>query len=549
MKILSALFILISLSSQAGLPPTTLSGQSESTKPVTFNFKTPYDQSTPITGGGLIETGSENMLVNGNFEAPTLNGWTCTTGTCTVESTIFSSGKQSAKIVPTANIFDFSQQVNTPANIQKQGVMGIIYNFPATCTTASIQTIIDGTAQTTVPTASLILDGAFHSIEVPTFFGATSAKLRAFSTATCTGNIYLDKAYVSQGIGFQSLQLDNVYSAQVSSAGVISGENKDWINGNCTLGGVNNAEKTCTFVTGIFTVAPNCVTVQSTTDDLTPTLATTSTTVTLRTANAGTGAAGANSFICQKAGVDYLSSSSNIYAISTTSILALATDFSWQVSNTGVVSGENLDVVNANCTNANPSVCTFNSSIFTVAPNCTVTSANTANNLAITTPVTSTSTTVTIQQNSSLVATQEAFSVHCQKSGVDYTNAIHPFIVGSFAGYTNVPGYTGLIDTFSVSYGTTNATTVCSASPCSYLDQIGAAVSSITRASTGVYSLNTSRTYTKLKCQTGIGGTMSNSVLVSAINCLNCSTAAFNSLNTSFAAADSFGTLSCQGTY
>jgi len=50
-------------------------------------------------------------------------------------------------------------------------------------------------------------------------------------------------------------QTANEFVANVSSTGVVSGENFDWINGNCT----STSPYTCTFNTGIFSAAPNCI--------------------------------------------------------------------------------------------------------------------------------------------------------------------------------------------------------------------------------------------------------------------------------------------------
>jgi hypothetical protein len=48
------------------------------------------------------------------------------------------------------------------------------------------------------------------------------------------------------------------YSAKVSSAGVVSDEGTDWLNGNCSV--ANTSEFTCSFNSGIFsTSGPNCV--------------------------------------------------------------------------------------------------------------------------------------------------------------------------------------------------------------------------------------------------------------------------------------------------
>ena len=122
----------------------------------------------------------------------------------------------------------------------------------------------------------------------------------------------------------------------------------------------------------------------------------------------------------------------------------------------------------------------------------------------------------------------------------------------AIAGYGSAPGVAGSanqsIDTFTASYGTTAATTVCSASPCSYLDQIGTAVTSVTRSGTGVYSLNTVRTYAKLKCSSNSVG--SAYTVNSSINCSSCNAVTFATvLSTTGANTDTYGTLYCQGNY
>lgn len=701
MKLIKALIITWSLTAQAGLPPTTLSGQSSATKPTTFGTQVPYNQATSLGGiNSLIESGNENMLLNPNFEAPTLSGWTCTTGTCTVESTVFSSGKQSAKIVPAANIFDFSQQINTPANIQKQGVMGIVYNFPATCTTASVQTIVDGTAQTTVPTTSLILDGAFHSIEIPTTFGATSAKIRAFSTASCTGNIYLDASRISQGIGYQNLMLDNTYSNKITTGGTVYDENKDFINGNCT----NSSPSVCTFNTGIFTVAPNCqVNELENASHMCSIWATTSSSVSVKCYNDGgtdNTTVVAKILKCQKSGNDYLASSANVYAsqnantdwapytpvytnlgsvatveafhtrvggnmyikgratlgvtvgasasiglpLSNTvssvfetstamvggslvnnsnigNYTALATGgdnaisfgnvstpaglskavgtnigstgqvISWFIgpipitgwSNSNVIVGsfdkiekctgatECVDVFSAQvtttsgavtnsnvlpnwitCTAANPTVCTFTAGIFTVVPNCGITSNHNSTFILPTiNSINSTSVTITsTNSNTGANVASVPLNLSCQKSGVDSKPKTAK--VASSIGVPTVPGITTeAIDTFSFNYGGATINTICSASPCAFLDQIGNAVSSVTRSALAAYTLNTVKTYTKLKCNIVANGSGGQPALAyNALSCSSCNAIPFTGLlTTSGAQIDTYGTVMCQGSY
>lgn len=86
----------------AGLPPTTFSGGlSTSTKKTTFNFQAPFSQATQIQGvTSRIETGSENILPNPNFEAKVLN-WITFLGTGTVQNTTSSpiAEKQSMEII------------------------------------------------------------------------------------------------------------------------------------------------------------------------------------------------------------------------------------------------------------------------------------------------------------------------------------------------------------------------------------------------------------------------------------------------------------------
>lgn len=102
-------------------------------------------------------------------------------------------------------------------------------------------------------------------------------------------------------------------------------------------------------------------------------------------------------------------------------------------------------------------------------------------------------------------------------------------------------------ETFSVSYGTTSASTSCSASPCSYLDQIGNSVTSVTRSGTGQYAINTSKTYSKLKCS-WVGSGSVGIVIGSNIQCSNCNSLAFDTVRrTDGASDDSRGTLLCHG--
>lgn len=105
-----------------------------------------------------------------------------------------------------------------------------------------------------------------------------------------------------------TLECTDVFSAKVSSSGVVTDENTNWINGNCSSGGTGF--KVCSFNTGVFTVTPNCQMVSgvtSTTNFLTRINASSSSSVTFLTMNAsGTPVDGPFEIMCQKQGVDYI---------------------------------------------------------------------------------------------------------------------------------------------------------------------------------------------------------------------------------------------------
>jgi hypothetical protein len=101
--------LLISSVAFAGLPPTSLSGgNSNSTAKTTFFTQVPFNQATQVSGvTGRIETGSENILPNPNFEASSLD-WGTYLGTGTVGLATSSTTnkaiaeKQSMEVVDTS---------------------------------------------------------------------------------------------------------------------------------------------------------------------------------------------------------------------------------------------------------------------------------------------------------------------------------------------------------------------------------------------------------------------------------------------------------------
>ena len=105
-----------------------------------------------------------------------------------------------------------------------------------------------------------------------------------------------------------TLECTDTFSAKISSAGVVSGKNVDWLDGNCsnpTTGTYN-----CTIKTGIFTVIPNCTAtaeggVGSPNTAILNITSVTALSAFLRNTSNGVQSSVWN-LICQKQGVDYV---------------------------------------------------------------------------------------------------------------------------------------------------------------------------------------------------------------------------------------------------
>lgn len=97
-------------------------------------------------------------------------------------------------------------------------------------------------------------------------------------------------AHATYDPSLQNLQLDMMYSANVvSTTGAVTLENKDFISGNCSAANPT----VCTFTSGIFTVAPNCVAAQTNAGGstiLANIASVSSSSVSVRTINSSTGA-------------------------------------------------------------------------------------------------------------------------------------------------------------------------------------------------------------------------------------------------------------------
>lgn len=182
-----------------------------------------------------------------------------------------------------------------------------------------------------------------------------------------------------------TLDCTDTFSAYITStATVVSGsENVDFLEGNCTLASTSNY--TCSFKSGVFTSAPNCVVSYANASSVyggrTASIKTvTSSQLTYITEIAGSLNAAAVQIICQKSGADYTGKTAKAVASDQnlrTPGITKSVFYSSELSSAGVVSSEFGDFLSGNCTCSSGNwSCTFVSGVWDAAPNCSVGDSN-----------------------------------------------------------------------------------------------------------------------------------------------------------------------------
>lgn len=304
MKLIKAFIITWAFSAQAGLPPTTLSGDQSATKPTTFSTLVPNNQATQIAGiQSRIETGNTNLLSNPSFEHSTATtGWTLTNATAAVETTAVVEGKKSLKLTLSGALAATQDSSINAANLV--GLQGVASIKIKTANATGLKVCARNAGVTSATLCvNVTADGTWKHVSIPFIMTATSNGIAITSTGT-TGTVLIDDAFVGTSAPFQNVNSESVFSAKISSSGVVTDESGDFINGNCS---VSTATFTCTFVSSFFTVAPNCVADTSntgTTANISAGTSATASAATIQTNNAGTASAQPFTLYCQKQGKD-----------------------------------------------------------------------------------------------------------------------------------------------------------------------------------------------------------------------------------------------------
>ena len=586
MKILITLLFMVNFNLRAA-PPTSIKGEAGTAKYIQ-NLVLPNNQATQLTGiNTRIETGNVNLLVNPSFEHTTVaTGWTNTGGgTPAVSTTNLHDGVQSITTTSTGAWTFYQDATLYAAAKSGQDAEASIWVYSATASADLwLCPRINGSGVTASVTNGCVQYtnlGSPQKLSVYMLYGGASTGIEIKGSGAIT--YILDNAYLGDRrpspLGITTTPWTS-YTPTTQGFGTIASTeclykrvgSDLYLQCKFTTGTTTGVEARVGFPSGTtsfnnFTLIKNVGNVVIGANDTASFYSLSEPSVSYVTiGRQGTSTAGltkingnaitsstAVSVFAGPIAIAEWAGDNNAFTTKCDDPRQCEIVFSaTAITTSGTVSNESLDFINGNCTAANPTVCSFNNGIFTVAPNCVATVANFNNTVLAITAVSSSSVTIRSMQGSSSadVATQ-TFNLVCQKQGADYTNSKVSQQIIQSRDVPKVPGG-GSIDHFSFRYGTTNATTSCAASgTCTYLDQIGNAVTSVVAGATGTYTINFAKTYSKVFCF-GDGADTAGVTAIRAyhiVSCSNCASTTFYTQDLASTNAISYGKITCDGTY
>lgn len=472
----------------------------------------------------LIETNNKNLLVNPGFEHSTFDtGWTVTgSATVSAETTAPLSGKKSFKAVMTGNAVQLVQDSTLYASTLEGAQL--FYRLTYTNTAPGAKACIrkNGVTQSGAnDCVTLATDGKRRAVEI-SFLGDATSNGVDVDTGTTAGTLivddvelstdsknFIDVAQISPWIEYTPTFQGFGSPTNVSFRYRIVGSNYE-IDGKMTTGTVSAVEARISLPNGV--VTPNFGTgTRAVTGSLLIygnsgavvrfplvepnvnyiTLGEQSSTTAGLTKMTGT-LVGSSLNIAFTASVPVqgLQNKTTTYSQACQKDVDCENVFSAKVSSTGVVSDENLDWINGDCGTAFTGFysCTFNSGIFTVAPNCTTTAVSTTIRALSQVDVV-TSSGISFSTNNVTTASNAniAFNIVCTKSPPDFK--AKNVITGTFKEMMKVPNVSKP-KTCRATFGGAGSLTTptnCTSSPCTkYFDNCG--TFSMTRSGVGGYS-------------------------------------------------------------
>jgi hypothetical protein len=506
-NIIILLTFLCAITSYA-VAPYGIKGQQQAATLYSNVHQFPNNQVTNLGGiNALVETGNTNILSNPSFEHSTFStSWTNSAGTFTQETSVVIDGKASAKLVLAAQTMSLTQSSTLYAAQFADGVQGLAMVRIKSDIALKVCSIQAGTVSTTncVTTAT---DSKWGLYKIPFILGATSNGVSIASSGSVTGTVYIDDAYV----GAASIVQDAV-SIQIQT-GIIS-QTSTITTGSTVTGAFTGSSGSNMFSyvsgTGIYTVLKDGIfNLSFSQQAATAVRGDASILIDGVVASRGTNDAGTTSYSSTSGSFKLIKNqtfqfrndglgSSNVQYVQVSATSAENTNiyssqcgancvdtFSAVVSATDVVTNENIDWINGNCTDAaaGNATCVFKSNIFTVAPNCTMTpiSAGLVGGVVSITSTDGNFRTI----NTAGAYTNGAMYISCQKQGADFVAT--RTIQGSFNEVVTSPGISKPVRYSAYVAGATEGT-VCSTGSCTITKDSGSLVSSVAFSSTGRYT-------------------------------------------------------------
>ncbi len=253
---------------------------------------------------GFTANAQVNIIKNGDFEYRK-SRWSASGGSFSIESTSPIFGSYSGIFDASASgQYLQSQAVKIDAGmVGRTCAMTVNYQHTGTEGDYKFKAIKNGSV-TIAEFGALSLASGESTKGVLNFdCPDTATDTLAFqvsSEVASPGPIVIDNVFLGSDANTVLAKPQDVFSAKVSSSDVVSSENVNWINGDCTNASTGRA--TCIFNSGIFAQAPNCqITVdQPSAADLNHTIQVTASQVDVWTANVGTPVNSAFWISCQK---------------------------------------------------------------------------------------------------------------------------------------------------------------------------------------------------------------------------------------------------------
>jgi hypothetical protein len=281
MKTIFLLLLLITTVAYPSIPPT--------------NQEQVYQYTTPLNGNPGFELGTYGWTTS---EASTL--------TKTTTASAVHSGSAAGVWDPSTAGTLLSGPTGFVPNANREGVL-VAECWVKTSDPDYDLEIYDQQAAAVVATKDIVTDGTntvYSQQKLTYMMNASSSSRSFFLRLRAYGNesaIDVDDCKLYFDPGAFPVNVDQVYSARVTSAGAVSAENVDWINGSCAWA---SGVATCTLTTGLTTVGLNCTADMVTTGNnrYAKFTSTTASAITVKvTDNAGSAVADDFSVICQKA--------------------------------------------------------------------------------------------------------------------------------------------------------------------------------------------------------------------------------------------------------